>query len=267
MIALPVAVLAYLLNSELILINQNDFESLSQISQQMLTNRDKLLVILRCIFPWFAGLFILVGVALLIYGLCKWKEVQKNLDKKLDAETTLQTLNVLKMSPKEIDSKIEEEISESGNHDAGSSTSTSAPSQHIQQNISQKYIELENRYFDNAVSKYGKKYNFTRNVRMGHYTYDFIGVSKRDNIDLLLELKYWIALPSADIIMRVFNRLVDAGVNYETVAHRNFRTILIIVTPENKLSEMNSWIDQVMNNFSNQKGCIFEIKCIPEKSL
>ncbi len=84
MIVFPVAALVYLLNSELILISQDELESLSDLSQKMLANRDELLLLLRCIFPWLAFAFIFVGIFFLVYGLYKWKQVQKNLDKKLD---------------------------------------------------------------------------------------------------------------------------------------------------------------------------------------
>ena len=234
MIALPIAVLAYLLNSEPILINQHDFESLSQISQQMLTNRDKLLVILRYIFPWFAGLFILVGIALLIYGLSKWQDVQKNLDKKLDAEATIQTLNALQMDTKEVNNKIEAEITESSGHANLDGHDSAASSQNLHQGMPQKYMEIETKCFDYAVTKYGRKYQFTPNIQMGRYSYDLIGVSKKDNIDLLVELKYWSTPQSTSSIIRILKRIAAAGVNYETIAHRNFQSVLIIVTPENR---------------------------------
>ena len=51
---------------------------------------------------------------MLVYGLHKWKAVQKNLDKKLDTEATMQTLSLMEMSSKEVEAKVEAEVKEEG---------------------------------------------------------------------------------------------------------------------------------------------------------
>lgn len=288
MIALPVAVLAYLLNGELILINQDDFESLSQLSQQMITNRDKLLVVLRCIFPWFAGLFILTGTGLLIYGLLKWKEVQKNLDKKLNAETILQILNVLKMSPKEVNDKIESAILESddcavkskndkiesevskSNHCTVKNKSNEIPpqAQSDRSNVYGKFKEIEQKCFNYAVSKYGRDYLFEQNIRIGNYGYDFIGVSQNSTIDLLVEVKYWKNISAlVNNLPEFCHRAFDAGIAYETIMHRNFRWIIFVVTPKDQLQKAETLIKNRLNNLISEYNGKLEIQCIAEEDI
>lgn len=288
MIALPVALLAYLLNGELILINQDDFESLSQLSQQMITNRDKLLMVLRCIFPWFTGLFILTGTGLLIYGLLKWKKVQKNLDKKLDAETTLQILNVLKMSPKEVNDKIETAISESDDYAVKSrnnkiESEVSKPnyctvnnkndeiSSQVQSNHSNvygKFIEIEQKCFDYAVSKYGRDYRFEQNIRIGNYGYDFIGISQNSTIDLLVEVKYWKNSSAlVNNLSKFYHRAFESGVAYETIMHRNFRWVIFVVTPKDQLQKAEMLIETRLNNLISEYNGKMDIQCIAEEDL
>lgn len=272
MIALPIAVLAYLLNSELVLINQEDFETLSQLSKQMLTNREKLLVLLRCIFPWFAVIFIILGMVLLAYGLYKWRQVQMNLDIKLGAETTIQTLNAMKMNPKEINRKISAEIKESGGQAIYNTVNTPL-SQQPNQNTSEtytkiqhKYAEIEQKCFDYVVAKYGRKYHFTKNIQMGHYSYDLIGVSKKDNVDILIELKYWPSPLPLSNVTRVFKRLSSAGVNYETISHRNFKTLLLVITPESQLLTIQSWLEKKVNLLYMQEHNL-TVECVAEEIL
>lgn len=288
MVALPVAVLAYLLNGELILISQDEFESLSKLSQQMISNRDKLLVILRYIFPWFSGLFILAGVGLLIYGLWKWKDIQKNLDKKLDAETTLQILNVLKTSPKEVNNKIESTVSESDYGDVNNKndeiesevseythrTDKSGNAEMLPQSQSNhsnaygKFMEIKKRCFEYAVSKYGKEYRFKQNIRIGNYGYDFIGVSQNNSIDLLVEVKYWKNISAlVNNLSEFCHRAFDAGIAYETIMHRNFRWIVFVVTPKDQLQKAETLIKNRLNNLISEYSGKLEIQYIAEEDI
>lgn len=288
MIVLPIAILAYLLNSKLILISQDEFESLSQLSQQMITNRDKLLTFLKCIFPWFAGLFILIGVGLLIYGLLKWKTVQKNLDKKLDAETTLQSLNVLRMSPKEINDRIESESSKSGYCDINNkndeikseisqsshctvrdkSDETPPQSKSNYLNIYRTFEKFEKKCFDYVVSKYGRNYHFEKNIRIGNYEYDFIGVSKNNSIDLLIEVRYLKNISALMHTLPKFSyRIFEAGTAYETIMHRNFKCIIIIITPKNQLQNAETLIKKSSNNLIHEYNGKMVLQCIPEEDI
>ena len=98
LIVLPVAALVFLFNMEPILISQADYDLLSDFSLQMIATRNKLTSYFISIFPWVAGILTCIGIVVLLIGIFKWVGLQKNLDKKLDAETAIQTLNLLKMS-------------------------------------------------------------------------------------------------------------------------------------------------------------------------
>lgn len=263
LIALPIAALAYLLNGDPVLISQTDFNELSEYSQQIIGYRYSLTSYFVDIFPWFCGIFICLGVFLLGYGIYKWKVVQKNLDKKLDAEATIQALSLMEMSNKEVDDKVEAEIKEDVSVEASSPSSTG---NHISR--MNEYKEVEDLCYNYFNARYSKNYSFKRNIRMGRFHYDFIGVSQFDNIDLIVEVKYWRNLSEASRrLFDVFYRIYDAGVNYETIAHRNFRIIVVLIVPKEQLPQLKRLVESRLQRFATGNDGKLEIKCMAEEAL
>ena len=102
---------------------------------------------------------------------------------------------------------------------------------------------------------------------MGKYCYDFIGVSKLNNIDLIVEIKYLkIAAGNSRMIYDVFERVYNSGVNYETIAHRNFRCIVVMVTPKEELPRLENIVETYCKVHKESTSRI-EIKCMAEESL
>ena len=102
---------------------------------------------------------------------------------------------------------------------------------------------------------------------MGKYCYDFIGVSKLNNIDLIFEIKYLkIAAGNSRRIYDVFERVYDSGVNYETIAHRNFRCIVVMVTPKEELPRLENIVETYCKA-PRENASRIEIKCMAEESL
>ncbi|GAA0637092.1 hypothetical protein [Bifidobacterium pullorum] len=266
LIALPIAALVYLLNSEPILISQSDFDALSEYSQQMIGHRDSITTYFIDIFPWFGGIFICLGVLFLGYGIYKWTSVQKNLDKKLDAEATMQTLSLMEMSAKEVEAKVEEEVSEETSAETVDEPPPISEDTHLCQ--INRYKEIEDLCYNYFTAKYSRNYTFKQNIRMGKYHCDFIGVSKKDNIDLLVEVKYWKSPVSiSGRLKEVLYRLFDAGVNYETIAHRNFTLLVVIVTTKEQLPRLEGLVETHMKHFDNRILNKLDVKCIAEEAL
>lgn len=102
---------------------------------------------------------------------------------------------------------------------------------------------------------------------MGKYCYDFIGVSNLNNIDLIFEIKYLkIAAGSSRRIYAVFERVYDSAINYETIAHRNCRCIVVIVTPKEELPRLENIVETYCKTHRESANRI-EIKCMAEESL
>lgn len=266
LITLPIAALAYMLSGEPILISQTDFNGLSEYSQQIIEYRNSLTSYFVDVFPWFFWIFICLGAILLVYGLRKWKAVQKNLDKKLDAEATMQTLSLMEMSSKEVEAKVEAEVKEDVSVETIETTEFTATDDHLSR--INKYKEIEDLCYNYFDARYSKKYNFKRNIRMGRYRYDFIGVSQADNIDLIVEVKYWRnSLETSRRLFNVFHHIYDAGVNYETIAHRNFKIIVVIITSKEQLPQLERLVESRLQEIGTENNGKFEIKCMAEEAL
>ena len=266
LIALPIAALVYLLNSEPILISQTDFDALSEYSQQMIGHRDSITTYFIDIFPWFGGIFICLGVLFLGYGIYKWTSVQKNLDKRLDAVATMQALSLMEMSAKEVEEKVEEEVSEETSAETVDDHPAISEDTRLHQMI--RYKEIEDLCYNYFATKYSSNYVFKQNIRMGKYHYDFIGVSQNDNSDLLVEVKYWKSLTGIlSRLKEVFYRLFDAGENYETIAHRNFTLCVVIVTTKEQLPRLERLVETHMKQFDSIVLNKIDVKCIAEEAL
>ena len=269
LIVLPIAALIYLLNMEPILISQADYESLSEASLQMLADRSNLTEMFFKMFPWIAGIFFLLGAALLLCGIWNWKRIQGDLDKKLGAEATIQVIKALKMSKEETTEKAKEEVKstnqivEVGKNEA----SKDVLNCRTHENIVDKYIEIENRCYNYFVKRYAGSYKFERNIRIGKYSYDFIGVSQSNNIDLVVEIKYFKS-EKVDLqrLYAAFDRLYAAGVNYETVVRRNFKCVGVIVAPEEQLQVIEASMKTYRNAYKETETKV-DVRCIAEEML
>lgn len=267
LIILPVAALVFLLNMEPILISQVEYDSLSEFSLQMIANRNEITSYFISVFPRFAVGLIVAGVGVLIIGIVKWAGLQKNLDKKsfADTEAALQALNALTMSNAEVISKADEEVREAAVIE--SPTLPFPPDENARSSAIDKYIKIENLCFNYFTRRYAKKYSFERNIRMGKYCYDFIGVSKLDNIDLVFEIKYIkVAAGNSRRIYDIFERVYNSGTNYETIAHRNFKCVVVIVTPKEELPRLENIVETYCKAHRENASRI-EIKCMAEESL
>lgn len=267
LIIVPVAALAFLLNMEPLLISQVDYDSLSDFSLQMIANRNEITSYFISVFPQFAVAFIVAGVSVLIIGIVKWVGLQKNLDKKSFADTkaALQALNALTMSKAEVILKADEEVKEAAVIE--SPTLPFPPDESARLSAIDKYIKIENLCFNYFTKRYAKKYSFERNIRIGKYCYDFIGVSKLDNIDLVFEIKYIkVAAGNSRRIYDIFERAYNSGTNYETIAHRNFKCVVVIVTPKEELPRLENIIEAYCKAHRENASRI-EIKCMAEESL
>lgn len=207
-------------------------------------------------------LFFLTGCVFLVFGTVKWNANQRKLDKKLDNETTMQTLSLMEMSTKEVDAKVEKEIKEATVEVTGDTPKIPV---HSQSTMIAQFREIEDLCLNYFIKKYGRKYTFKRDIRMGKYDYDFIGVSKKDSIDLLIEIKYWkdISVVNRGLI-DTCRRLNDACENYHTIAHRDFSGIVFIVTPDEQLSKLESVVERYTERALHGTNNKIMIQCVGE---
>lgn len=237
LITLPIVGYIFFIKSEPIILNQNDFNTLSTFSLKMINEKWIMIETFTRILPFLSIILFLSGSILIIYGCKKWGKIQKQLDDQIGYDTTIKKFNVQKMNILEIKFKTAKELLEENNsEDCGIITnSTMSTSQkHIL-----KYIKIEDLCFSKISKKYSKEYNLKRYLRIGKYEYDFIGISKKDNIDLIFEVKYWNNIQHLNsIVENSLHRLVLSGKNYEKNVCRDVKLILIIVSTREKINEI-----------------------------
>ena len=264
LIIFPIIALGFFFNSEILILSQNEFDNLSEHSLRAICQKENILHFIITIFPFVAcGLF-LFGVGLLIYGCYKWSKIQNHLDEQVEFDTTIKKINAKKMSAEEIVNKASFEVSETEvpfdidpvindsnpNSDVDKKGNYKAKSQDIRNshiNHIIDYMKVERMCFMEVNRQYGKRYDLQNNVKIDNIEYDFIAVSKYDNIDIIFEVKYWRSPPASSAILKTLYRLSDAGINYENSAHRNFGLTLIIVTPKKNIDLIKNRINQMQN--------------------
>lgn len=269
LIVLPFAALFYFYNSNPILISQIEYDSLSTYTIQLINSRNDLLSAFIKVFPWVAAAFILLGAVSLVYGIIKWFGVQKKLDKKLDAESTKKTLEELKASEEEVSEKIKKETEElAPNNESASPTSEiSENDKYPRIKALEKYYEIEEKCFNYLTAKYSKTFDFKRNIRIGNAYYDFVGVSNKEEDDLIYEIKYCRQITGmSPRLYKTFNEMYDMGLKYQTVTHRNFKCIVIVVTPKEYLPRLENIVDTYRRAYREEASRI-EIKCMAEEAL
>ena len=220
LITLPIVAYIFLIKSEPIILSQNDFNTLSTFSLKNISEKEHIIEIFTRYLSFSSIILILLGSVLIIYGCKKWSKIQKQLDAQIEYDTTIKQINAQKMSVTEIALKTAEEVLEAENvEDCDGITSNIPNTISTSQNHMLKYMQIEDSCFSKMSEQYSKKYNLKRYLRIGKYEYDFIGISKKDNIDLIFEVKYWRQIPSMQMLKSTLQRLFSSGVNYENNAH------------------------------------------------
>ena len=264
LIIFPIIALGFFFNSEILILSQNEFDNLSEHSLRAICQKENILHFIITIFPFVACGLLLLGVVLLIYGCYKWRKIQNHLDEQVESDTTIKKINAKKMSAEEIVNKASFEVSETevpfdidpvikdnypksvidekGNNKVKSQDIRNSHINHIID-----YMKVERMCFMEVNRQYGKRYDLQNNVKIDNIEYDFIAVSKYDNIDIIFEVKYWRSLPASSAISNMLYRLTKAGINYENSAHRNFRLTLIIVTPNKNIDLIKNRINKMQN--------------------
>lgn len=256
LLVLPFALLYLFLNNDVLLISQEEFNALSTYSLNQLQQQERITTFFLFALPIGFVLSFTIGIILLIIGIKNWRKVQQNLDAVVAADRIKHELDAAQLKNSEILERTIHEVQESD------STETSPTQSKIM-----KYMDIEDLYFTNCLPlEMKKRYYFRRNIRIGGMTYDGIAISTTDNIDLIYEIKYWKRSQPVQLIYRALTQLYNAGLNYETTKHRNFKCILVIVTSGDNLDSMQKRVDGLREKSLHEFSTV-EIKCIAEESL
>lgn len=259
LVAAPLVGLYYLLcNGNQILITQTEYESLSATSMQFVQQRDQTILHVLKALPWLLGGLILIGLVCLIYGGIKWHNIQKEIDEQTKLKTKEQRFNVDKLSASEIAEKVIDEVADEYVEQVTTPAEVSFEKAHVV-----KAIEIENLCYIYIRKQYSRNYDVQQNVKIDSYGCDILAISKKNEMDYLFEIKYWIRYPSISFFYRVARRMDEMKAIYESKTQRNCKCILMIVT----LDENKEDIQNFCNRYINGHSLPFDIKVNTEGDL
>ncbi len=259
--ALPVVALVFVVNGEILLLSQVEYDNLSVFSLESIQQREQLYDFIVAWLPLATKILIPIGFILVIIGGIKWYLIQLQLDEQIKSDTIMKRINAKNMSATEIVAKAVEEVTEAEETDQIEEKTVKSP----QHEKLLKYMQIEELCFAKAVREYSKNYHLKKNVRVGKFDYDFIAVSKKDNVDILFEVKYWNQIPPTHITNSLASQVFSAGQNYETETHRNFHSVIIIVVPKQHLERMkNNLVKRIENSQVNWTA---EVRYVAEEDL
>lgn len=243
LITLPILAMVFIATGDVILVSQNEYENLSYFSQNAIQQKEAILNFISSWLPLITKIFIPSGAVLILVGGARWFVIQLKLDDQIKSDTIMKKIKAQEMSANEIIVKALDEVSETENTESKNSEDTTPNIPYTpSENPVVKYMRIENLCFSKAINEYSRDYHLKKNIRVGKHEYDFVAVSKKDNIDLLFEVKYWRTC-STSRILELINKLYSRGIDYENTAHRNFRIILMLVTPKQELEKLKQHIE------------------------
>ena len=101
-------------------------------------------------------------------------------------------------------------------------------------------FKVEKLFYNYLCKKLHKSYDIQQNIRIGNMEYDIVAVSKKNNIDLLYEIKAWNRPIASSLYNKTIKILQRSAINYEQTTHRNCRTKLIIVSQASYINEFKN---------------------------
>ena len=260
LIALPFAALLYLLNADITLISQAEYDLLSHYSRYSLQQREQVMNFILEVFPFLIVIMVNVGVILVIVGIRNWRKVQKDLDALVEAERIQKELDASIMKNSEVLEKTESEVREDFSLDESNTQR--------QYDRILKYMEIEERFFSNALPiAFRRRHIFKRNVKIGKYDYDAIAISTESKSDLIFEIKYWCQPKPLPIISNTLDRLYKAGVNYQTIQQRDFSCVLAIIAPKESIELIRKSVEKNIHENSNFDHSKIDIQYIAEEDI
>ena len=229
-----------------LMIEQQKLLLLTPEAQDIFKGRQDLLIKYYSFIPWVSlGLFVFGSISV-TYGLKKWFNKQRSIDKKDELEDKITDRKIRKMSDEEKKEKIEREYQKSLVM-GGSNISNLTRLQFTKQ-----YLSIE-KFFINKIEKlFSSKYEIKQNVRFENYDFDLLLTSKSEEIpDYIIEFEYLVNKTHLIQYNMDFTKQLTVTKEYKTKIKDNTISLLItVVSQKNLLAlKMENMESTIHNNF------------------
>ena len=206
-----------------LMITQQEFEGLTTIAAELFTKKMKYMSKVCSALPCLFFISELLGVSLFIWGCRKWYFIQKMyLDKMHESDVKEKDILLRKMTLDEKIGSLSEEVREEAN--------LQNPKKESTDDVVVRYLGLEQLCCKNLEKGIGSDFIIQQNVKIRDFEYDIVACSKKDDVDLIYEIKYWETVVSESLFDRTCERIVSRGIVYENYTHRKKQNILYIVS-------------------------------------
>ncbi len=239
LVVAPFFSMFFVLNSNVQLVKQADYEELTELSKILIDFKLRLVTAVQdyCL-PAFVLMFIL-GIYLLCKGLSGWKGNQLELDE----QTKLNTMHAQKMleeGSKEDISRKEELIQ---NERETASIKTKYYSLKSKYEI-KDYWDAQRRFFEKVIFRRlsKDKYIVEFEKRISGTYIDGIAISKDGSMDIIYEFKWWHNYINTDAIDKSALRLKNTVEAYRGLTRRECEGCVVIALPRDYIEEMYDYL-------------------------
>lgn len=230
----------YLLNySNENLLTVNKYTELSQKSLGIIEKKENILNLFLTLAPYIFIFTTILGIFLLIYGIIKWKNLQKEIDEQTTIKTKVERTQLEKLTANEVLQKIEseEEIN-------------TKDKKQIYNRI-QDAIMAEGFCFEYLSNQLSKDYIVEQNVRIDNSIFDMVALSKKNKSDLIYEIKYYRERPDLHKYKYILDRLEKSKEVYEKSMNKTCKATLLIIIPSSSYERITRYLKNYQNQFLN----------------
>lgn len=276
----PIVGFYFLLQGEVQLISQEEYENLSAYSQHCIDFKEYLLFIIQKAGIFVAIFVMLIGIFLLLLGIHGWKNNQKELDKQL-ALTTQEVLRKLQSyNEDDKNAKAKELKEEKEQAESFSSSDVAEKTEHhlksdsdkmsekrmecasfkmseeclqsdmfMPNNTHSNYQEVEKDFYESGIYKLlpDKEYIIKQEKKINGNRFDGLAISKANSNDFIFEIKWWLDYKNKYALEHACKRLKNSESVYTEATNRKCEAILVIITGHDTVPEMKDWLKKVSN--------------------
>lgn len=230
----------YLLNySNENLLTVNKYTELSQKLFGIIEKKENILNLFLTLAPYIFIFTTILGIFLLIYGIIKWKNLQKEIDEQTTIKTKVERTQLEKLTANEVLQKIEseEEIN-------------TKDKKQIYNRI-QDAIMAESFCFEYLSNQLSKDYIVEQNVRIDNSIFDIVALSKKNKNDLIYEIKYYREKPDLHKYKYILDRLKKSKEVYEKSMNKTCKATLLIIIPSSSYERITRYLKNYQNQVLN----------------
>ena len=230
----------YLLNySNEDLLTVNKYTELSQKSLEIIEKKENILNLFLTLAPYIFIFTTILGIFLLIYGIIKWKNLQKEIDEQTTIKTKVERTQLEKLTANEVLQKIESE----------EEINTKYKKQIY--NRIQDAIMAESFCFEYLSNQLSKDYIVEQNVRIDNSIFDIVALSKKNKNDLIYEIKYYREKPDLHKYKYILDRLEKLKEVYEKSMNKTCKATLLIIIPSSSYERITRYLKNYQNQVLN----------------